>query len=53
MTLKWIMVALMAFGILFRIVNAGKPRTPYPTGGQLAFTTAIDAAFIVAIIMWW
>ena len=49
---KWVMVAMMAFGALTSITMVGKPRKPLD-GTTAAVIVVAQAAYITAILTMW
>ena len=49
---KWSIVALFVWASLMSIAGIGKVRKP-STPGSVALATAINAAIIVVVIVWW
>lgn len=52
MIAKWIIVGMLALGVVAAILAIGKPRRPL-TPGDAALLTIFNTAYIVAIILWW
>ena len=52
MIAKWFIVGLVALSSLLVIGSVGKPRKPI-TPGSAATTVAINALFIVLIVVFW
>lgn len=49
---KWVMVSMFVIGALVTVNSVGKPRRPV-TPGTAAWVLAVNAAYVVLIILLW